>query len=46
MEQQLHLRYDPQREEWQFVELSQSPNVVSYGDLNGLAVTTRVTPSR
>lgn len=37
MENQLHLRYDAQRGEWQFVELSQSPNLISYGDLNGLA---------
>ena len=37
METQLHLRYDAGREEWQFIELSQLPNRISYGDLNGLS---------
>lgn len=37
LEDQLHLRYDASRDEWQFIELSQPPNRISYGDLNGLA---------
>jgi hypothetical protein len=34
---QLLLRYDEKRREWQFAELSQEPNAISYGDLNGLS---------
>jgi hypothetical protein len=37
MGDQLHLRYNPANEEWIFSELSQAPNAISYGDLNGLA---------
>jgi hypothetical protein len=37
LKNQLLLHYDEKRQEWQFTELSQNPNAISYGDLNGLA---------